>query len=342
VKLRAGELQGFLRRAGQSGGQSAGLLIHGPDPVAVDLLRDETVAALVGPEAEAEMRLTRLAASALRGDPAALQDAALARGFFPGPRAVVLDGAGDGLAELIAAALDALRPGEDAFLLVTAGMLPARSKLRKLFEGTPAAAALQLFDDPPGRQEIARLLAAAGAPDAAPEALDLLASLARDMDVGSLRQLCTIVALHAGGRVTAADVEALAPQSLEAGVDEAVAATAEGRTGALARQLSRLDAQGVAPTSLCIAAGRHFRALHAAACDPEGAEAGLSRIRPPVFGPRKSAMLGQIRGFGLARLEAALRLIHETDLALRSGRDAPGQAVIGSALMRIARARAAR
>ncbi|RMH50696.1 MAG: DNA polymerase III subunit delta [Alphaproteobacteria bacterium] len=333
MKLRAGDLAGFLRRSPPA----AGLLIHGPDPVAVDLSRDEAVSALLGPGAEAEMRLQRIDAAALRGDPAALQDALHARGFFPGPRAVVVEGAGDGLADLVAAALGNVTPGEDAFLLVTATRLPARSRLRRLFEQARDAAALQLFDDPPGRAEVERILAGAGASAATREAVEMLATLARDIDAGSLRQLCAAVVLHGGGRVGAEDVAALAPQALEAGLDSAIAAAAEGRGALLARQMARLDAQGVAPTALCVAAGRHFRALLTAACDPGGPEAGLERLRPPVYGPRRAAMLAQIRRLGPAGIEAALRLVHATDLALRSGAEIPARALVGAALMRIAR-----
>lgn len=338
MKLRAGDLAARLDKAPGL----LGLLVFGPDPVAVGMRRDEALARLVGPEAEADMRLTRLSAQALR-DPAALSDALRARGFFPGPRAVLAEGLSDAHAGTVADALAEAQPGEDAVLVATAGVLPARSKLRKLFEGARNAAACQLFDDPPGRAEIAAMLREAGAEDPAREALEALEALGRDIDRGSLRQLCATVALHAGGsRATAADVAALAPETAEAGLDAAIAAAAEGRPDALGTQLARLDAQGVPATGLCIAASRHFRQLHAAACDPDGVEAGIDRLKPRPFGPRRAAMLSQIGRLGRPRIERALRLLIETDLALRSGGPAPDRAMIGAALIRIARARAAR
>ena len=42
----------------------AGLLIFGADPMRVALKRQEAIAALIGPEGEAEMRLTRIARAA--------------------------------------------------------------------------------------------------------------------------------------------------------------------------------------------------------------------------------------------------------------------------------------
>ena len=82
--------------------------------------------------------------------------------------------------------------------------------------------------------------------------------------------------------------------------------------------MRRLDGQGVAAVTLCMAATRHFRTLHAAAADPGGPAAGLSRMRPPVFGPRRDAMLRQAQALGLRRIEEALGLLIETDLTLRS------------------------
>ncbi|MEM8741322.1 MAG: DNA polymerase III subunit delta [Pseudomonadota bacterium] len=335
MKLRAGELTQRLGRG------LAGVLIFGPDPVAVDLRRDEAILAAAGPQAEADMRLTRLAAASLRSDPVALSDAMQARGFFPGPRAVVLDAASDGLADIIDEALTTAVIGEDAVLIATAGVLAARSKLRKLFESAPNAAACQLFDDPPGRGELAAILNAAGATGVAAGTLDALAALADQMDQGSLRQLCDTAVLHAGDApVAPQDVAACAPLSAEGGIDDALAAAADGHPSALAVQLARLDAQGVAPTSVAIAAARLFRQLHLLACDPDGPDAAVGRLRPPVFGPRRAAMVARARRLGPRRIEQILRLVTETDLTLRSGRPVPGTALIGRTLMRIARASA--
>ena len=85
--------------------KSAGCLIFGDDAMRVALRRQELLKALLGENAEQEMRLTRLAAADLRSDHAALIDAIKAVGFFPGPRAVFVEGATDGLAPVLASAL---------------------------------------------------------------------------------------------------------------------------------------------------------------------------------------------------------------------------------------------
>lgn len=340
MKLRARELSERLARGA---GGIAGLLIHGADPVAVALLREEAVTRLAGPGAEAEMRLTRVEPARLRADPALLQDAARAAGFFPGPRVVLVEEAGEGLAGVIGDALAAAEPGTDAVLVVTAGILPARSKLRALFEGAAAALAVQLFDEPPGPAEVAALLAREGVPRPSEPALELLVAAAAGMDAGSFRQIAIRLAVDRAGDpapLPPEAVEAVLPQAVEASVDEAVAAAAGGRLPALARALARLGAQGIGATTLAIAAGRHFRTLHAAAADPRGAAAALDRARPPVKGPRRTALLADLAGWTLPKLEAALRELQAADLDLRSGSAAPDFARVERALVRVAFLRA--
>ena len=62
-----------------------GVLIYGPDAMRIALKRQELIAALIGPQGEEEMRLTRIPASDLRKDPALLGDAIKAVSFFPAP-----------------------------------------------------------------------------------------------------------------------------------------------------------------------------------------------------------------------------------------------------------------
>ena len=60
------------------------ILIYGADSMRVALRRQELLKALIGDNAEEEMRLTRISGSDLRSDPALLLDGLKANGFFPG------------------------------------------------------------------------------------------------------------------------------------------------------------------------------------------------------------------------------------------------------------------
>lgn len=314
-----------------------GLLIYGGDAERIIVRRQEAVRALIGPDGEAEMRVIRLPGASLRKDPAALRDAVTAQAMFAGPRVVLVDEAGDAATPAVAAALEDWREG-DAVLVVTAGQLNARSSLRKIFEGHPSAYAAAIYDDPPGAEEIGRMLKDAGLTRLSGEAASLLEALGRDLPPGDFRQTLEKLALYMHGDArdaTAEDVAQVSPQSPDADLDDVLEAVADGRQGDLGPILRRLWAQGTQPVSLCIGATRFFRQLHVVAADPGGPDAGIGRLRPPVFGPRRDRILRYARRWGMFRLEEAMAILTETDLQLRSVSLAPQAAVMERSLIRL-------
>ena len=307
----------------------AGLLIYGVDAMHVALKRAEAILALIGPQGEADMRLTRLSGGDVRRDGSLLGDALTSPSFFPGPRAVWLEEASDGLTDTVADALKGWRPG-DAHLIVTAGNLTGKSALKTLFEKHPGAVSIGLFDDPPSRDEIESELHRAGLTRIDPAAMTDLIGLAHALDPGDFRQTLTRVSLYKHGDptpLTSAEVASLAPATIEAEVDDLIHATAEGRAADLGPLMRRLEGQGTSAVTICIAALRHFRALHAAACDPG---------KPRLFGPRRDASQRQATKWGARLLEQATALLIDTDLTLRSTSRAPTHAVIERALIRLA------
>lgn len=314
----------------------AGLLIAGADAMRVALKRQEVIAALIGPEGEAEMRLTRLPAGDLRKDGAALLDGIKAVGFFPGPRVVFVEDATDGLTGIIGEALKEWKPG-DAAIVVTAGGLTGKSTLKGLFDKAPHAFSAILYDDPPSREEIEDALKKAGLVSIDREAMADLTTLARALDPGDFRQTLEKIALYKFGDptpLTPADVAVMAPATVEAEVDDLLNAVADGRQKEIGLLMRRLEGQGVTPVTLCIQAMRHFRALHLAATDPGGVQAGLQKAR--VFGPRRDLMQRQASAWGGRALEGAVTTLLDTDLTLRSASRAPGMALMERALIRLA------
>ena len=317
---------------------STGLLIYGADAMRVALRRQEVIKALLGPGGEDEMRLTRIPAAELRKDTALLADAVKARSFFPGLHVAYVEDAGDGLADLIAAALAGWSEG-DAQIIVTAGSLPARSKLRGIFENHENAYATGIYDDPPSRAETEAALEAVGLTNISADAMSSLTELSRVLDPGEFRQTLEKIALYKSGDktpLTPDEVALSGPSSVEAGIDDVLSVATDGKTHEVGPVLRRLEAQGTTPVSLCIAATRHFRRLHLVAADPRGPGAGASRLRPPVFGPRRDRLQRQASRWGMRNLERALAILLDTDLKLRSGARIPEMAVMERALLRIA------
>ncbi|WP_323716347.1 DNA polymerase III subunit delta [Paracoccus aminovorans] len=313
------------------------LLVYGQDAMRVALKRAEAVKALVGPGAEEEMRLTRIPGADLRKDPAALLDAVKAVGFFPGQRVVLVDDTPDAAAPAVASALGEWRAG-DAVIVVAAGTLGKSSALRKLFEPHPAAVTAPIYDDPPGEDEIERWLRDAGLREVPRDAMRDLMALSRALDPGDFRQTVEKIGLYKHGDtspLTPSEIALLAPATIEAEVDALIDSVAEGRAREFALLMRRIEGQGTAPVTLCIAALRHFRALHAGVSDPGGPGAGFSRLRPPVFGPRRDRMIRQAQDWGMRALEDAIHQLIETDLTLRSSSRAPAMAVMERMLLRL-------
>lgn len=314
----------------------AGLLIFGADPMRVALKRQEAIAALIGPQGEAEMRLSRISAADLRKEGSLLLDAIKEIGFFPGPRVAFVEDATDGLVETIGQALKDWKPG-DATVIVAAGGLTGKSPLKGLFEKAPNAVCIGLYDEPPTRDEIEAELKKAGLTQLSPEAMADLTTLSRALDPGDFRQTLEKIALYKHGDatpLTPADVAAMAPATIEAEVDELIRAAAEGRARDLGLLMRRLEGQGVLPVTICIGALRHFRSLHIAATDPGGLQAGLMKAR--VFGPRRDQMQTQAKGWPVKKLEGAIAELIEADLTLRSSSRAPALALMERSLLRIA------
>ncbi len=339
MKLAAREAARFLARPDPA---LAGALLYGADAMRVALKRAALVEALIGPDGAADMRLTRIAGAEVRRDPAALLDAMKAMGFFAGPRAVLVDEATDAAAPAIAAALGAWVEG-DARLVVTAGALGPGSALRKGFEAAPRAVAVGVYADPPGRGEIEAALKAAGLAVPDRGAMGDLEALAGTLDPGDFAQFVVKLGLYKlgdPGPLSAEDIAACAPPAAEAEIETMLGLAADGDARGLARAFRGLGGGAGNPSGVTIAAGRYFRTLHAAAVAGD-AEAALSRARPPVFGPRRARMAAQARALGAGELERALAMIMEAELALRSPRPAPGQALVERLLVRIAMLRRA-
>ena len=328
MKLNAGQANAYFAKPDPD---AAGLLIYGADGMRIALKRQQVVAALIGPQGEEEMRLTRIAAGDLRKEPALLLDAVKAIGFFPGPRVALVEDASETVGPIVTEALSDWAPG-DAQIVVTAGALKPTSKMRKAFEAHPSAHAAGIYDNPPTREEIERDLTAAGIANPPQDAMHLLMDLARQLEPGDFRQTLEKVGLYKlndPAPLSAEDIAACAPASVEADVDDVLLVVGDGNAAAIGPVMQRLQAQGANAVSLCIGALRHFRTLHRAASDTSG--------RPQVWGPNRDKMLAQARSWGAPKLEMALTELTDTDLQLRSaGQNAPALALVERCFIRLA------
>lgn len=330
MKLSPRDLNGFIQRPDP---KAAAVLIFGEDTMRVALKRQDLIKAICGDGAEEEMRLTRIPGAELRRDPARVLDAVKATGFFPGPRAVLVEDANNSCTDALKPALAEWREG-DAQIVVAAGQLTKAASLRKLFEGAKNAFAAELYNDPPGRAEIEADLKRAGLAEPSRDAMTALEGLARDLTPGDLRQTIEKIALYKYGDdtpLTPEEVALMAPASIEAEIDDVFHVLAEGRISDISPVMRRLEAQGAQPVTLLIMGMRHFRTLYAISATPGGP--GQAR----VFHRNRDRLIRQASRWSSDRLEQALEVIMDTDLTLRSaGQRAPAMALVERAFVRLA------
>lgn len=333
MKLAASRARAFCARPDTA---KCGALIYGTDASLVALARQELVRALTAGD---DLRLTRLDPTQAARDPAGIDAALRARGFFGERPVVLIEGAGEAMARPLADILPQIRT-DDAFLLLSAGSLPARSALRKLFEADDRLVALAFHGGPLERNELEDMLSDAGlTARLSPDAIADLAAAAEAMDRGALVQALEKIAVYTLDRETeldASDLRSLLPEAVETDLDRLLFAVAAGRVEQVGPLITRLSASGLAPVTMLISLVRHFRILLGLATAPDGTDRALSRLRPPVYGPRRDALAAQARAWNAAQLESAMRLLFQTDRQLRSPGSRPDRAILERCLIRLA------
>lgn len=287
------------------------ILIYGPDRgLARERLAALTVAVAVRPDDP--FLVADLSADTLLSDPARLADEAAAQALTGGRRVVILREAGDRMADIFASFLD--DPPGDGLILVTADDLAARSRLRKVFEDSPNAAALPCYADDArgvGRllDEVMRAENVRISPDARDFLIDNLGA-----DRGISRMELEKLALYAGpgGRLESEDVTLLTASSGAVGAEDVFYAAGDGDAGRLDRALDLAFEMGNAPGALLRGAGGHMlRLLRVrSAHEQDGNMSGaMQKLRPRVFWKHQDRFQDQVRRWRTADLSRALGLL---------------------------------
>ena len=316
-----------------------GVLIYGNDPMRVASKRDKLIRAILGPNADEEMRLARISRENLKKSPEQAIDLCKAQGFFPGQRALLIEDANETVTDIIIKAFDAWNDG-DAALIITAGSLKPTSKLRKFFEQQKNTFSAPVYDDPMTRPEIEKMISDAGIKNVTQESFNHLSQIALQLEPGDFKQTIEKLALYKLNdetSLTHQDISECIPLSNEAQIDEVLAVVLSGNHSKISQIVNRLRSQGVLPVTLVIAATRHFKILFSIATNPKGAITGAAALRPPVYGPRKESLINQAQKWGPEKIKNAIKSITVTDLQLRSqNQKAPQMALVERLFTRLA------
>ena len=330
MKLDAGRAESFLKNPGAT----SLVLIHGPDAGLVAERGLGLARAAIG-DTNDPFRFAELQAP----EPAALLEEATAASLTGGRRVVRVREAGDALAKPAEALLQ--RPPA-ALVILEAGELTPRSKLRALIEKHPAAAAIACYGIDAARlpRAVADRLSAAG------KTIDTEAAawVARNIpgEAAPLAQAVELLTLYAGTatNLTLADVMAALPDGGDTSMQVAVDAVLVGDAAGADRALTLAYEEGVAPVGILrVLLGELMRLRLAAAAGLPAAEA-VAALRPPVFFKRTPLVVRALSLWSTAALTEAIRLALAAEAACKTTH-IPDQAFCRQTLLGLA-ARAAR
>ena len=344
MKVGPAQAEGFLKAPD---GAVRAVLLYGPDE---GLVRERALAlvGLVAEDPADPFRVAELTVSQLKNDTARLLDEAAALSLTGGRRVVRLRDGGDGLTDAMRGLLESpvgesLGAGE-ALVVVEAGDLPARSTLRRLFEGAKTGAALACYrDEGRGLQSLITQMLAQDDLTVAPDALAYLsAHLGGDRQV-TRRELEKLSLYMAGPdgrrRVELDDVLASIGDSAELTLDDVAYAVADGDFAGLDRALQRSFREGSNPVAALRAVARHFLRLHQVArqvVQGTALDDAVKQLRPPVFWKLSGRFKRQAGAWSGQRLAWSLERLIDAEAACKQT-GAPGEALASSAVLAIAR-----
>lgn len=296
------------------------VLIHGNDVGLVRELAQKFVIAKAG-SLDDPFNVVRLDDSALKDDPARLADEAQAISLMGGERAVWIRGAGTAFTNAIKPYLSG--SAGDGLIVAEAGALRKGQALRELFEKSPNAAAVAVYED--GARDIAGIITEeiqkAGLTINNDARLFLTQSLGSDRALSrSELQKLTLFCMHKS-EITLEDVELICGDTSALSLDETLDAVFEGDPAKADQKLNRLVASGTNPAGVITAATNHAVRLMAFAAEMESgrpAKQVVDAARPPVFWKRKDSLVRQLAAWQPRTLDSALEQLREAELGMRN------------------------
>jgi DNA polymerase-3 subunit delta len=341
VKITGARIKGYLAKPDPA---ARATLVYGPDG-GLARERIKTLAATVVDDFGDPFRVIELTGAALKADGALLRDEAQAMAFGGGRRVVVVRDATDVIAPVLKDFLD--DPAGDALVLIEAGELGPRAKLRKLFESAKNGAALPCYTDDARslNQVIDESLAAHGL-KVQPDARAFLAGVLgsdRLVTRGELEKLALYMGDGGDGaprEVTLADAMACAGDTAAVSLDAVVLSAAGGDQRKLDGALEKAFAEGINAVAILRLLARHLQRVQMAQAHVargQTPDQAMKALRPPVLFTQADAFRAQVRQWNAVTLAQAMDIVTEAEMDCKST-GMPAEAVCGRALMRVAQA----
>ena len=314
-------------------------LLFGPDQGLISETIARSIAVLAGSPADPFL-IAEVTPAQLKEDEALLSDQLLTLSMLGSRKIIVVRRATDTILKPVEAALAI--PDAPNFLLIEAGELPPRSKLRKAFESAKNAGAAGCYAD--GRQsleQVIRQMTELRGVRIQPEASqELISRLGNDRMISRSEIEKLVLYAGDGGEIKIGDVVAMVGNNADLSIENVIFDTADGKTHAADQALAHALANGVAPVQILRALQKHFQRLHMVASQlKRGAtlDAAISGLRPLVFFKVRQRFQRQCRLWSVDRLAAAMVLTLEAERQCKKT-GAPMTAICQRSVIRLAAA----
>ncbi len=321
-----------------------GVLLYGPDHGLVHSYARQLL--------KGRGETTELRGETVQHDPAALHDAAYGSSLFAG-----MDGGGSAIylrevGERTLPALEATLGGSDAsrnFIVVEAGELTSKSKLRAFFESNPHLAAIGCYAET--GEQLGRTLSAAALAHKAcfnPEALDYVIERMppdREAQLQELDKLLTYVGADAKNEKSAEktislrDVLATIGDAAEEDIYDLPWQVFGGEAVGTDRAVARLKEEGASEIQILRALLTHALKLHQVQSLVDAGQSqsqAISSLRPPLFDRDKQRIGAQLRRWRLSALTRAISAINEAE-RLSKSTGYPGGVILGQLCLQLAK-----
>jgi len=317
MKISAGKANQFI---GSPPENVRAILLYGPD---MGLVRERagTLTKLIVEDPKDPFRISDIPATELKDDAARLSDEASAIAFTGGRRVVRIRDATDTISGPLTDFCS--HPSGDALVIVEAGNLTPRSKIRKAFEDAECAAAIPCYADEGRalRDVISETLGQSNIRISADAMSFLLENLGSDRMISRSELEKLRLYMGEGGEVTLEDAVACIGDSASMTLDDIAFAAGSGNIDRLTHLMDRARREGLAAISILRAVARHFQRLHLASGsvdEGKSIDAAIKSLRPPVFFKQADTFKGQVRIWPSGRLGQAIVSLSEAEVQCKT------------------------
>ncbi len=296
------------------------ILVFGPDSGHIaetcDFIGNAVVEGLSDP-----FRLSTLSADELKQNPSRLIDEATALSMTGGRRLVRITGVSDtlltGFQDL--ESIDQI----EALIIISAGPLDSRSKLRRFFENHPNFLAIGCYGDSgKNLQHFIKRYLKKNEISLAQNALEYLVTcLGNDRLQTKCELEKLILMVGKSGHVDLEDVVLCIADNGILGGDDIAFDTADGNITALDRSIERARANGENPIPILRRTINHFQRLYSTLAIMKtgtAKEKALGRLSPPLFWTRRDQFIKQLEAGSFAHFQMCLERLVEAEIRCKS------------------------